>query len=150
VNAHTSASPARGHGPAGLAPVYADRRSVMTLLRLGDGEPAWWRGRALCAQTDPDEFFPELGGSGRAAKRICARCEVRAECRDDALATNERFGVWGGMTPQERRAYQRLPPAQRARFATAVLARLLDADDEPTAADDDDDDEQIITLAVTP
>ncbi|WP_337558424.1 WhiB family transcriptional regulator, partial [Duodenibacillus massiliensis] len=31
----------------------------------------------MCAQTDPEAFFPEKGGSTRDAKRVCAKCEVR-------------------------------------------------------------------------
>lgn len=57
-------------------------------------DPDWW-GRAVCAQTDPEAFFPEKGGSTREAKRICSGCEVRAECLEYALAADERFGVWG-------------------------------------------------------
>ncbi|MEU1168592.1 WhiB family transcriptional regulator, partial [Streptomyces sp. NPDC005921] len=32
--------------------------------------------RALCAQTDPESFFPEKGGSTREAKKVCLACEV--------------------------------------------------------------------------
>lgn len=39
-----------------------------------------WQERALCAQTDPEAFFPEKGGSTREAKRICLGCEVKDEC----------------------------------------------------------------------
>ena len=69
-------------------------------------EPDWW-GRAVCAQTDPEAFFPEKGGSTREAKRICSGCEVRAECLDYALAADERFGVWGGLSERERRRLRR-------------------------------------------
>jgi WhiB family transcriptional regulator, redox-sensing transcriptional regulator len=62
-----------------------------------------WQERALCAQTDPEAFFPEKGGSTREAKRICQGCEVRAECLEYALAHDERFGIWGGMSERERR-----------------------------------------------
>ena len=55
-----------------------------------------WQDRALCAQTDPEAFFPEKGGSTREAKKICLGCEVRHECLDYALAHDERFGIWGG------------------------------------------------------
>jgi WhiB family redox-sensing transcriptional regulator len=66
-----------------------------------------WQERALCAQTDPEAFFPEKGGSTREAKRICAGCEVRAECLDYALANDERFGIWGGLSERERRRLRR-------------------------------------------
>jgi hypothetical protein len=62
-----------------------------------------WQERALCAQTDPEAFFPEKGGSTREAKRVCTSCEVRAECLEYALANDERFGIWGGLSERERR-----------------------------------------------
>jgi WhiB family redox-sensing transcriptional regulator len=73
---------------------------------LDDG-PLAWQERALCAQTDPEAFFPEKGGSTREAKAVCASCEVRAECLEYALENDERFGIWGGMSERERRRYKR-------------------------------------------
>ncbi len=69
-------------------------------------EPAW-QDRALCAQTDPEAFFPEKGGSTREAKRVCRSCEVRAECLEYALEHDERFGIWGGLSERERRRLKR-------------------------------------------
>jgi WhiB family redox-sensing transcriptional regulator len=66
-----------------------------------------WQDRALCAQTDPEAFFPEKGGSTREAKKICLGCEVRSECLDYALAKDERFGIWGGLSERERRRLKR-------------------------------------------
>jgi WhiB family redox-sensing transcriptional regulator len=66
-----------------------------------------WQDRALCAQTDPEAFFPEKGGSTREAKKICLGCEVRHECLDYALAHDERFGIWGGLSERERRRLKR-------------------------------------------
>ena len=62
-----------------------------------------WRQDALCAETDPEAFFPEKGGSTREAKRVCAGCSVRVECLEAALANDERFGIWGGLSERERR-----------------------------------------------
>jgi WhiB family redox-sensing transcriptional regulator len=62
-----------------------------------------WRLDALCAETDPEAFFPEKGGSTREAKRVCTGCDVRAECLEFALANDERFGIWGGLSERERR-----------------------------------------------
>jgi WhiB family redox-sensing transcriptional regulator len=62
-----------------------------------------WRQSGLCAQTAPDEFYPEKGQSNREVKRICQLCEVRLECLEYALAHDERFGIWGGMSERERR-----------------------------------------------
>ena len=61
-----------------------------------------WQERALCAQTDPEAFFPEKGGSIREAKLVCQQCNVRSACLEYALAHNERFGIWGGLSERER------------------------------------------------
>ena len=66
-----------------------------------------WQDKALCAQTDPEAFFPEKGGSTREAKKICLGCEVRHECLEYALAHDERFGIWGGLSERERRRLKR-------------------------------------------
>jgi len=66
-----------------------------------------WQEEALCAQTEPEAFFPEKGGSTREAKRICGRCDVRGECLEYALAHEERFGIWGGLSERERRRLKR-------------------------------------------
>lgn len=67
-----------------------------------DGALAW-QTDALCAQTDPEAFFPEKGGSTREAKKVCLTCEVRTECLESALMNDERFGIWGGLSERERR-----------------------------------------------
>lgn len=67
-----------------------------------DGELSW-QADALCAQTDPEAFFPEKGGSTRDAKKVCGSCRVKSECLDYALENDERFGIWGGLSERERR-----------------------------------------------
>jgi WhiB family transcriptional regulator, redox-sensing transcriptional regulator len=69
------------------------------------GTPPKWQELGLCAQTDPEVFFPEKGGSTKEAKRICSRCEVQAECLKFAVDHNEKFGVWGGLAERERRRF---------------------------------------------
>ncbi|PII84168.1 transcription factor WhiB [Leucobacter sp. OLJS4] len=76
-------------------------------VRPSEDETLAWQSDALCAQTDPEAFFPEKGGSTREAKRICESCEVRSECLDYALANDERFGIWGGLSERERRRLRR-------------------------------------------
>lgn len=66
-----------------------------------------WVEEAVCAQTDPDAFFPEKGGSTREAKRICLGCDVREQCLRYALDHDERFGIWGGLSERERRRLKR-------------------------------------------
>lgn len=67
-----------------------------------DGQLAW-QADALCAQTDPEAFFPEKGGSTRDAKKVCGSCPVKQQCLEYALSNDERFGIWGGMSERERR-----------------------------------------------
>jgi WhiB family redox-sensing transcriptional regulator len=76
---------------------------VLPLLPGGRPPAPDWKDRALCAETDPEAFFPEKGGSTREAKKVCTSCEVRAECLDFALGNDERFGIWGGLSERERR-----------------------------------------------
>ncbi|MBK4346427.1 WhiB family transcriptional regulator [Lacisediminihabitans changchengi] len=68
-----------------------------------DENPLAWQTDSLCAQTDPEAFFPEKGGSTRDAKKICVSCEVRNQCLEYALQNDERFGIWGGLSERERR-----------------------------------------------
>ena len=72
-----------------------------------------WHDRARCAETDPEMFFPEKGESTGPAKRVCAGCEVWAECLQDALDRGERFGVWGGLSERERRVLASQPAPVR-------------------------------------
>lgn len=60
-------------------------------------------GRALCAEVDSDIFFPAKGDSSMPAKSVCQSCEIRAECLAWALENGEEHGVWGGLSPDERR-----------------------------------------------
>jgi len=92
------------------------RRDLPSLLANGTRtlhliSPEPWTVDALCAQTDPEAFFPEKGGSTREAKAVCARCTVSAECLTYALDHEERFGIWGGVSERDRRKLR----------ATAVL-----------------------------
>jgi WhiB family redox-sensing transcriptional regulator len=91
---------------------FADPDSHDLLASLfGEQEEGDWQSRGLCAQTDPEAFFPAKGDSAREAKRLCARCPVRAECLAYALANNEQHGVWGGLSERERRRLPRATPA---------------------------------------
>jgi len=76
-------------------------------IRSEDDGALAWQADSLCAQTDPEAFFPEKGGSTREAKKICGQCEVSAECLEYALQNDERFGIWGGLSERERRRLRR-------------------------------------------
>jgi WhiB family redox-sensing transcriptional regulator len=77
-------------------------------------EGTWWD-RARCTETDPEAFFPEFGESTKGAEKVCAGCEVRAECLEFALDNDELYGVWGGVPEFERRELRQ----ERAKGAAA-------------------------------
>jgi WhiB family redox-sensing transcriptional regulator len=67
-----------------------------------------WRAQAVCRTTSPDartrtEPFFEPNGSYKEAQAICATCPVTAECLDFAVKNGEEDGVWGGLTPWQRK-----------------------------------------------
>src|SRR5690606_28644603 len=104
----------------GVFPSDAERdvERVAPVLPLF-GEPVddslmGWQERALCAQTDPEAFFPEKGGSTREAKKACTGCEVRAERLEYALANDERFGAGVGLAGRERGKLKRRVAGRRA------------------------------------
>jgi WhiB family redox-sensing transcriptional regulator len=83
-------------------------QGIAGLLGIGlEADAQSWQEQALCAETDPEAFFPEKGGSTREAKKICTGCEVKAQCLEYALANDERFGIWGGLSERERRRLRR-------------------------------------------
>lgn len=81
-------------------------------------QPVDWQARAACADVDPEIFFPERGGSSRAARAVCARCEVRMQCLEYALKNKEQFGIWGGTSERERRRIRKERAARRLRVAS--------------------------------
>lgn len=86
--------------------------------RRADDAPHW-RHEAACYGEDLDLFFP-VGVAGPAvwqvsrAKAICEDCPVRAQCLEYALRTGQDHGIWGGLTPQERRELRRSNDARGA------------------------------------
>lgn len=65
--------------------------------------PEPWMQDALCAEVDPDMFFPNRGDAEGAdlARDICSRCPVKAECLEFAIRTTQAHGVWGGKSPRQ-------------------------------------------------
>ncbi|MFC5384281.1 WhiB family transcriptional regulator [Arcanobacterium hippocoleae] len=66
-----------------------------------------WMEDALCAQTDPDIFYPEKGGSTAPATSICQGCAVRAQCLEYAITNDIRHGIWGGTSDNDRKRIAR-------------------------------------------
>lgn len=71
-----------------------------------------WRTKAACRDKDPELFFP-VGNTGASsqqieeAKSVCRSCNVADACLKCALETSQDFGVWGGMSEEERRSLKR-------------------------------------------
>jgi WhiB family redox-sensing transcriptional regulator len=68
-----------------------------------------WRNNAPCGHVDPEMFFDRAAASpdiAAEAKAICGGCPSREMCLDAAMISEEGFGIWGGMTPDERSSYR--------------------------------------------
>lgn len=92
------------------------------LRRIGDTtsyDVDSWRAQAACRDYDPEAWFPVarpgMGVKGARlvaadvenAKSVCAKCDVRTPCLAAAIERDERYGIWGGMTTEERDALKR-------------------------------------------
>jgi WhiB family redox-sensing transcriptional regulator len=86
---------------------WASDAEALARVMTSDYGSGNWRDEGLCAQTDPDAFFPDKGGSVKPAKKVCAACPVQALCLEYALAHDERYGIWGGLSERERRALKK-------------------------------------------
>lgn len=69
-------------------------QAYLALLEVSD--------QALCAEVDPELWFPEKGGSSAAAKTLCFACPIREACLAYAMTTDE-IGIWGGTSANDRR-----------------------------------------------
>lgn len=127
------------------API-APHRTTTAPTGLGRGRPragtagdldVEWKADGACHGVDPDLFFVSTapnddGAAVREARAVCAGCNVVDACREYALAAREPFGIWGGLTVEERRAeLRRRGRAARTggfiRRVDEARARRLDA-----------------------
>lgn len=87
-----------------------------------------WVDESLCAQVDPELFFPDTKGQNAtqahqydAARSICQQCPVARQCLDAAMESEHsasvyyRFGMFGGLTPVERSDLAGMRPKSRSR-----------------------------------
>lgn len=107
-----------GHNRGGNVSLTQTTSGTTPLLE--ELQPRVWRNSAACRDTDPDLFFP-VGQTGPAinhiasAREVCQTCDVKRECLEYALMTNQDAGIWGGTTEDERRKIRRERRKQRAR-----------------------------------
>lgn len=71
-----------------------------------------WQYDGNCRELDTELFFHPEGERGATrrrratnAKSVCSTCPVVEQCRTHALSSKEPYGIWGGMTEEERRAH---------------------------------------------
>jgi len=97
---------------------------VTDVSRLpGPFEHEWdWQAEAACRDVDSRIFFHPSGERGSAhrnreqrAQRICSTCPVQLACRRYALAARETYGVWGGLTEEDRQRRTRSTARSRSR-----------------------------------
>jgi WhiB family transcriptional regulator, redox-sensing transcriptional regulator len=81
--------------------------------RLPAGRDDDWKTDALCGDLQSDMFFPEDPAQAAPAIQICAGCPVRLQCRDYALRHSIVWGIWGGMTGEDRERLIRRRAAKR-------------------------------------
>jgi WhiB family redox-sensing transcriptional regulator len=79
------------------------------LAQLPEDVEWHWQDHGSCRTSDPTLFFHpqnERGAARRsrvqAAKSVCASCPVQTECADYAIRSREPYGIWGGMSEEER------------------------------------------------
>ena len=87
--------PAPSPPPAPPTPVAAFLAAV--------GDSAAWHERAACREHPAVDFFPKAEADAAAARAVCSRCPVVAECLAAAVDNNE-AGIWGATSERERRA----------------------------------------------
>ncbi|TMS00131.1 WhiB family transcriptional regulator [Nonomuraea basaltis] len=84
-------------------------------MKLARPRPSWaWQDDSACRGEDLVLFFgpdgerqPERDVRERKAKAVCSQCPVRAACLDYALSRNEKTGLWGGLSEDERASERR-------------------------------------------
>ena len=95
---------------------WEDTVPQQPLAQVPDDATWSWQERGACRAVDPSWFFHPQNERGlsrlrrdRRAKTVCAACTVRLECADYAIRAREPYGVWGGLTEEERECiYRRL------------------------------------------
>ena len=72
-------------------------------------EDVTWMADAACRSRSDIDFFPEIGYNGKAplAIAVCDTCKVKEDCVEFAIENKIEHGIWGGLSPQQRRRYRR-------------------------------------------
>jgi WhiB family redox-sensing transcriptional regulator len=65
---------------------------------------------ANCLSHPTKLFYPDTGGCKFVvleAKKVCSACPVWRNCLKFALNSHDGFGIWGGLTVEERKKAQK-------------------------------------------
>jgi WhiB family redox-sensing transcriptional regulator len=100
----------------------------------GPNADIWdWQMQGSCRGVESSVFFHPDGERGRArakremaAKQLCRQCPVITECAAHALSVREPYGVWGGMTEEEREAIYSRRRISAQTFIPAPAAKSED------------------------
>jgi WhiB family redox-sensing transcriptional regulator len=89
-----------------------------------------WRDDSACRYVDPELHFPvgtraEAQRQTEQAKAVCARCPVITQCREWALETRQRAGVWGGLSEDDRLRLQGRRSPRRRVDGLSATDRIL-------------------------
>ena len=85
----------------------------MSLAPFYEPQRAWMR-NAACKGHEPEAWFPRAGGKpDPKVLAVCDRCPVKDACRDYAIDTHADHGIWGGLSPEQRKriVWQRMGAA---------------------------------------
>jgi WhiB family redox-sensing transcriptional regulator len=82
-------------------------RGVPGLEPLDDDGALAWQSDALCAQTDPEAFFPRRAARPATPSTSAPAARSVTSALQYALEHDERFGIWGGLSERERRRLRR-------------------------------------------
>jgi WhiB family redox-sensing transcriptional regulator len=78
-----------------------------------------WQSAGACRTADPSLFFhpesergPARAKRDAAARAVCSGCPVLQACRTHGLTTREPYGMWGGLSEDDREAVYAAEPRQ--------------------------------------
>jgi hypothetical protein len=69
---------------------------------IDDVEPDRWRDKAACRDHVTLDWIEPNARDTALCREVCGRCPVRSQCLHTALVSGEAWGIWGGLTPDER------------------------------------------------
>jgi hypothetical protein len=83
-------------------------------------------GSTPCQESDPELFFAgtdEMPRGWQDAVKLCKTCPVRALCAAYAVEAEEVYGVWGGLTANQRKQIRRKKTSAQHEMARELIAR---------------------------